>query len=233
MDKLKAALLQSIDDEINSYEAHMESESELALSQDFEAKMRKLIAEMNYKTTSHSDPVKRKTVHIFGRQVRRAVLVAAVIVVLFAATITAVAIIRPEVFFNIDKDSAFWNIWPAAEIEKNDEHSIVPVMPKVPDGYSLSADDTDAVGVSLRYEDSEGHFIDYLQYYYEDVSLSIDSEGEIQETDIHGRKAVVAHHKDNSHTIIVGINEYVFFVSGDCDYEILINIVENVIKDLE
>ena len=77
-------------------------------------------------------------------------------------------------------------------------------------------------------EDDAGHVINYLQMGIDGTSLDLFNEKEdIRQTEINGRNAIVSHNGE-MHTILIEDGKYAYLLEGECDYDILLDIVKKL-----
>lgn len=172
------------------------------------------------------------SVRTAGRpRLRRTVLVAALIAVLLVmTTVTTIGVMRAQIDYDIDKAQESWDI----DFERNAESQQLKVFravdPAVPEEFELIDEDRAPMYLWQQYRDGEGHELFITQATPENMSVSIDAEGEdLHEEGFMGQHAVVYHDED-SHIILLEDGKYIYMIEGDCDYKVIYNIALQLTK---
>ncbi|MBR0341702.1 MAG: DUF4367 domain-containing protein [Oscillospiraceae bacterium] len=235
---LYEALILVIDDDIRNASKSLSEISEHQFSPEFEREMARLIKEIDEKektdeTVQIEDSAhEHRTVLIFGKALRRsiAVMIAAVLILAMAAT--SIAVIKPNVYYVIKEKITHWLIDPAYEGDV--DINFVPYKFILPDEYAVIDEQIEENSYEVRATDKNGHVISISQYAHDTgVSFQIDSEGEnIVKDKINGSDIVISIHEPDI-TVLVENDQYVFLLAGNCDYEVIDNIVKDIVKTTE
>ena len=161
-------------------------------------------------------------------RIRRTLLVAALIALLLFGTITAYALTHPEIIYNIKKTAVEWTfhfkqIDPDGATEK-----FVPVKPETPEGFEITEEETLQGLYCLTFENNEGKNIFYDQCEANNLGMTISGEGDkYLEIEIKGHKGLV-YHEHSDWSIIWDNGYYLFEISGNVDYEVLLKMAESI-----
>lgn len=236
-DMLREALQKSFEKEISEYRVKSEKDRKQFFSDEFEKGMNMLISD--YKTNclceepgkylpSNMVEINRyRTVKIFGHRMRRAIVIAIAALLILAMTATAIAIMKPAIFYEIIERLNFWEINPVQEEVSNDMVKLIPVMPDVPEKYKVVNEDIDEVGYTLEFEDDDGHTISYYQFLPDGAKVYLDKGKEAHREVINGREAIVTDYGDY-YSIIIDNGISVMEISGTCTYDELYHIAYNL-----
>lgn len=202
-------------------------------SYEFENRMRRLIGEYAKegcnKETYSGYEFKSARVKVFGRMIRRSVVVVIAAVLILATTIATIAITKPDIIFLIKEKLTHWDILPVKQNEDYTENDIIPIKPEEPDGYAEVGETITPASYIVRYKDKYNHEILYTQKTTQGLAATIDNEGdEIYETSINDCNAIVSRHSDEETTIVIENDDYVFIIYGECPFEHIYKLAEKV-----
>ena len=228
---LQKALINVMEERVRDAKTMSQTDSHV-FSREFEKKMDLLID--NQKTGKYETIYQNKQeykptqVNLFGHMMRRSVVALLVAILIIAMTATAMAIVKPEIFFKIKNKLINWEVTYMQDNDDSESDEFVPIKPITPQGYSISderlsyADDI-IVDYEVIYEDREKHRIIYSQVAVdENVSnkLNIDAEGEdIHRENVNGNEIIVSRHGENETSVIIENDNYVFELYGECPYD--------------
>ena len=217
---LKEALVTSYDRECNVLEERASISGMHTFPQDYYYRMRKI-----------SKMAGRRYVTVMHRRVRLALVVAVLIAVMIAATVTTIAIIRPQIFYTIKKGVKSWDYTFRQEDPDKLAGEFVCKKPEVPEEYSIYDEQfAEQLGsYVVDFEDNHGHFINYEQEDMSkqyDISLT-DTFTEEKEVLINGYKGKLLS-EDDMHYILWNDGYYVYFLGGNCPEDVVIKMAESV-----
>ena len=252
-DALKEALGESMENEVREAEALMQTQSPYVFSDAFETSMQKLIDHQSRGDVSDDfkiylpDPVisrstdhrscnagntDRRYITLKGKRIRRAVLAAIIAALIFAMSITALAVIKPGIYYKIRELIGYLDIVPQYEERPEDAPDFTPVMPAAPEGYQETEETHTADSFSIEYRDDQGHIISIYQFVPDGSRVYQDAgEGERKEY-INGHEALITEQEDIT-TIITDNGESVIILSGTCDYEDLHDLALQLTKQYD
>ena len=162
------------------------------------------------------------------RRYRRVLIAAAIIVMILAMAATAIGVVRPQIFYDIKEKLTHWDI----QFTQNSDEAVSPgfeyIRPPIPEGYRITEEVKSFEDYDITMEDDAGHVIYYLQMGIDGTSLDLFNEKEdIRQTEINGRNAIVSHNGD-MHSILIEDGKYAYLVEGECEYDILLDIVKQM-----
>lgn len=228
---LQKALVQVMNEELWDLEQRAKAMPHI-FSREFEEKMQRLMeARRKARAAAQTAPAKEfkpVRVRLFGRMVRRSVVVILTAVLVLATAVVGIAIVKPEIVLMIKEHITHWEITPIQENDESVSSEIVPVRVNPPAGFILIGEELDGIGYRRSFRDERGIEIEYSQKLPEGLSMVIDTEGiSSEKTKLNGRDAAIFRHDENSTTIVLEDGEYVFIVSGD-DYEATLELAEKI-----
>ncbi len=182
-------------------------------SQDFENKMAALIRRAN-----------RRYITVLGIRMRRLVAVCA----LLALLLSGCAAVRLIGNILIERQKEYSRFSFPAVTEEMRQREFVFVTPPVPEGFTVAESTQLHAMQIIRYEDGSGHYIEFFQGDIRGLASYVDTEGvKTYPIKINGHKGVT-HTKNGYHYImwVDGINSFEF--SGECDFEFLKSVAENL-----
>ena len=160
-------------------------------------------------------------------RIRRTLLVAALIALLLFGTITAYALTHPEIIYNIKKTAVEWTFHFKQIDPDGATEEFVPVKPETPEGFKITSEETDIGFHEVYYENKRGTIIIFTQTEVDDLGFNMDGEADIEEIKINEYSGF--YYKKYSTWVIVWDNGYYLFdISGDCDYDILLKMAESI-----
>jgi len=163
-------------------------------------------------------------------RIRRAFLVAALIVVMLIGSVTAYALTHPEIIYNIKKTLTEWTFHFQQTDPETAAEDFVPMKPGTPEGFEITYEEVvPSLSYDVQYENTDGCVIIYSQYEIESLELKISGEGdEYTEIDINGHNGQ-AYHQMNDWTIVWDNGYYVFKITGNCELGALVKMAESVV----
>ena len=223
--KLKHALIMGVESEISEYYSYASSGQEHRFSNRYYRQKKRII--------QHAEEMSRDR-RVISRArpkatFRRAVAIAAVIVLMLATASTVVAVVKPEIFYSIKEKIISWDI----TFEKNDAEKSAGfeyIKPPVPDGYQLVEEEKGDGFYWLTYENEEGLTIDYEQYPPEGTNISIDSEQATPEKEMIGYQEIILWEKDKAAQIVFTDDNYVYCIGGNCGMDVIHDVVVKMIE---
>lgn len=221
--KLTQALILNLDQEINEYERNQKSEPAHLFSSHYQRK-KKQILRLAEKGILGNAPALQSRRFRFRRT---AVLIAAIVAVLAAAT-AAAAIVKPEVFYIIKEKITNWTI--TFDNSSTEKPAFAYIKPPVPEGYQIIDETKGPDFYYLTFRNESGQEISYDQNDPDSVSISIDSEQTTPKKEsIEGVEVIISEH-DGIAQIMYTDNRYVYVIDGNCEKDVLYNIVKEMIK---
>ncbi len=161
-------------------------------------------------------------------RIRRALLVAALIALMVIGAVTAYALTHPEIIYNIKKSFTEWTFHFQQTAPDSITEEFVPVKPETPEGFEIVLEEIVLNAIyEIQYEDSSGHSIIFDQSEVESLGLNVDGEAEIKEIEIKGHRGFT-YQKYSEWYILWDNGYYLFELSGDCDYDILLKMAESI-----
>ena len=224
--KLKAALIQAVDDELDALEAASTCEQH-EFSESFVSNMDKTVKMSGHRYST-----------VFRRRIRRSSVIAIVAVLVLCMSITVYAIVK-EIPLNIVHQDDYWSFSVMGREDTDARKDFEYIIPKTPEGFEVDEKFEQPTTLVICYKDSRGKSIIYEQIYagdgQADLNIGDKSQYDIEEDTINGRKAIITHYKyDGTYSVIVEDGISVFRISGICDYDILYNMAAEVTsKDKE
>ena len=159
---LKDALLIAYDRECSTLERGTENVVPHVFSESHLIRIRKLCS-----------TARQQHVTVLHHRFRLAFLVAALIAIMIAASITTIAIVRPQIFYSVRKGLKSWDYSFRQEDPNKLAGEFVCKKPVVPEGFKISDElyVEETGSYILFYEDNDNHFLNYQQ---EDASDGFD-----------------------------------------------------------
>ena len=161
-------------------------------------------------------------------RVRRTIVLIAAVVILLAATSTALALIKPEIFYHIKEKITNWRITFQTS-EEADAPVFAYIEPEVPEGYEIVDEAKGNSYYYITYRNDQGDTIGYSQMIPEDATISIDSEQAKPHEETHGGHGYIVYERTEASTVIFDNGDYVFALDGNCDKRLLFRIAEKLI----
>jgi len=221
MSKLSDAFVDAYAGEMADLDARVSAAPKHTFSAGFEHKMKAAFkaAEHRYVRVSHF-------------RIRRAVLIAILIALLVISSLTALALMKPELIYIIKKNSVAWDIHFKQEGATKDTDKIECVKPETPKEFSITNEQKTDESYSIKYKNEEGKFINYYQIFAEGTGYVIDAEkNNIHKTVIDGHKVLVSK-KDGMYQIFFDDGVYLYDINGNGDYDAIKNLAISVIDKL-
>lgn len=222
MANLKQALTELREEQTSEYEELMKKQARHKFSRIY-LKRRKAVIDMTSQAAkAMHDDYKYRAVKRFSL---RTALVAAIVMIL--ATVSVIAIAKPEIIFNIKEKITHWKIEVRHENTEERSDEFVLLRPDAPDGYEI-VDEIEEGSYYIIYRNAKGDEIVYEQN-SGNPNIYLDSEGiDIYETTINGHKAIISRHSENATTIIIEDGEYLYLISGHCPFEDVYDFAEKL-----
>lgn len=216
---IKEALISAYDYEAEILEAQAASSELHVFSEKYREKMQNIsrMARHRYVTVMH------------GRR-RLALVVAAIIAIMIAATVTTIAIVRPQIFYHIKEHVDSWEYTFTQKDPEKLASGFEYKEPEIPEGYKIIEENRDAEYFSydVYYEDKKGHFIHYDQKDIESgYSMNMTNTSRQKDIVISGNKATLFS-EDDTYTILWNDGYYVYTLYGDCDKKTLVQMAESI-----
>lgn len=218
---LKMALVESVRSEWNALEKAPEVPGGEGFSERFLRRMEKILpmAERKYATLGK-------------RTIRRSALIAAILILVMAASAAVIAVTVPQIHYLIFKSNISWDILFQQE-DPNDmtEQGVQPIRPNFPNGFEIVEEEVNTDDYDILAVDSVGNRIIYNQHIAEGAGSTINAEGEsIREEWIDGHRFVISEN-DPTSVILFDNGYYIFTIAGDCDVRMLIEMGREVLKE--
>jgi hypothetical protein len=159
---------------------------------------------------------------------RRAVAIAAVIVLMLASASTVLAIVKPEIFYNIKEKIIDWTI--TFDSTNTEDTAFEYIVPPVPDGYEIVAEDKGPASYLLTFRNKDGQEIGYEQYTPEGTAIGLDNEQAHPRKEMIGDQEIVIWEKDQYVAIIFTDDRYVYDIDGNCGLETVHDVVEKMLE---
>lgn len=161
---------------------------------------------------------------------RRAAVVAAMLVLIFSASAVVLAITVPQIQYMIQRGSVSWDIlFHQENPEDADPEEFTSLMPSIPEGYHIE-EKTEFPGVfRLILRDSHGNEIEYNQLDAKSAGVTLDAEGEYIEERTRGDNHYIIQSDGETVTFTFDNGYYVFLLKGKCDAEILKEMMDEII----
>lgn len=225
MNNLQKALIMVENESIERYEAELSAEGKHEFSESY-LKRRKEIIESSLDKSFSPMRVKQ---HNAGphRLHLRTILVAALIMLL--ATVSVIAIAKPHIYYVIKEKIDSWRITFTQE-DSSDETSLVPVIPMVPDGFSIIEEELTEAHYYLVMENKGGHMIIYEQMIPNTASINIDSERNENTVEMINGSKVVCSREGEATMLLINDGMYIYQISGTASEEMLREIAESILK---
>lgn len=221
---LKYALIMGVESEISEYYDYALSGREHQFSNRYN-RQKKRILQRAEKMTNERRVVSRARPRA---TFRRAVAIAAVIVLMLATASTVVAIVKPEIFYNIKEMITDWSItFDENEAEKTDFEYVTP---PIPDGYEIVAEEKGTASYFVTLRNKEGQELDYEQYEPEGTMISIDNEQAEPEKEMIGDQEIITWERDDMAQIVFTDDRYVYYVGGTCGMETAHDLVVKMLE---
>lgn len=227
--KLDAIAIESLYFEINEIESSIDSVH--TFSDEFERKIKRAIwigkkkeDEFNKKKQRES----RKYVHISGHRIRRSLLVSIIAISIFISSFAVIGAVKPGFYLMIKEDVHDWIIrfgsdTPAKTRSIKDNLTI----PTLPEGYSIAEQSAEEVFGFTRFTDAT-HEIILQQLRPEDSTIKLCAGENAKHIMVEGCDVVVNEQTPDI-AFVFTTDEFAYLLDGNCDYEILYQMVEEII----
>lgn len=222
--RLKQALIATLDYEIEKYEQQMKQDSAHHFSRRYEKNKNSILHWSKQNKAQRIDFLSYKRMHMH----KAAALIAAIVMILAAAS-TVVAVVKPEIFYKIKEGFVDWTI----NFEKNDfpESEFEYINPPVPEGYCIVDEVKEDGFYSLIYRNNREKEIGYEQVTADGTTISIDSEKAHPYRDTIGNTEVIVSEHGDIAQIIFNNGHYVFHLDGNCGKDVIYKIAEKMILE--
>ena len=220
---------------------HLEvsTDSELALSPEFDQKMKKIIESYNKKDKIKN--FREKTI----RFLPKAAVFLLIVIGSLTMVVASVEALRVKVinfFVNTHQKYTDVQLRENSPDQLNEQiQQMIPIQHQIPsdwDGYVLGyvpqgfnvvGTEEDSTSKTINYADQNGKTIRFTQYLSNATNLRIDTENAIVEHhSIHNSKAILA--EKDGRVSIVWENEYLFYIVGKIDKSEIKKMAESVFK---
>lgn len=222
---LKLALGDALAREYSWVDGINTAEPNYQFSPEFEERMQNIIDEL--------DRSERKYVHIGHRRIRRALLVAAVAVMLLGLVACAVVLTKPSIKWNEIQNDDSGTLDITFDVEYPEDIEIPtefePVKPKKPWGYKVTKEQLSSLSLHVTYENRKGQIIMYSQDgNIESMSVGLDNEDAIFfETTINGYKGY-SYSKLGNNALSWSDGVYFYNIIGTCDMETIEKMAQSI-----
>jgi len=228
MNKLREALLEASKIEIINFEKESNQIPENIFDNDFE---RRIVKQNNLSKIIQSGGTHRRS--------KKALSIAIVCAILLASTVGVYAIEKLIIHWNVSKateTSENWSLW--FETENPDEWDFEKVVyqPVIPEGFKIADEklstDDDITVFEVTYVSNENSEI-----YYREIpgitenyfGIKIDDANQNENIKIGEYSGEHFSNDDGSYNVILWTDGYsLFSIEGDCDYETLLKMAENL-----
>lgn len=218
--RLQEALLEAYDTELTELETVAESAPH-DFSEDFLNKMNKVI-----KMSGHSYGT------LFRRKIRRSSLAALIAILVMCLAITAYAIIKEHINFNVSRQNANGRgleVLTRRSTEEEVQESFEYIYPKTPEGFHIEETTENPLSLDILYESDSGSWIIYSQVFGEGGETDVNApDVDFKEDTINERNALINRSSETYNTIIIEDGTNVFTIIGHCDFDILHSMAEEV-----
>lgn len=209
MNKLKETLEEVYNDEVSLIEQRMRNTEPHVFSAEHEAAMKSVGSKAN-----------RKYVRVGKHHVRKAVLVACILALIFAFAMGISAIRKPIIGFIVHYEDLLSDIEYVTDEESDLEFEFECEKPQIPEGFKLVREKQLDGYYSVEYENETGDYIWYTQFVVDGSSLSVDTENaNAKEIEVNGYKALETS-KYGTNTLTWTNGVYGFTLVGTCDIKI-------------
>lgn len=227
--KLDTIAIDCLNREINKLETQITSTH--VFSNEFETRMKQIISfgkekEKYFKNIKLRES--RKYVHISGRSIRRSLLVAIVAISILVSSIATIAITKPRFYFIIKENIHNWII----QFDSNEEHESLSIknnlyIPNLPKGYEITSQYADDYSGLITMADTK-HTISLQQLQPEDSLISKAIGENPEHIFVNGYDIIVSQNKPDT-TFILTTDNFAYILDGNCDYDILYEMVSELI----
>lgn len=220
---LKLALIMGVEEEISEYYDSAFSYQDYRFSKRYERQKKRIIKHAEKMAEDRKES--RRT---YARPVlRRAVAIAAVIVLMLATASAVVAVVKPEIFFIIKEKFVDWTI--TFDCTKTEETAFEYIMPPVPDGFEVVYEDKNPGFYMLVFRNKDGLEISYEQYPPEGTAIGMDNEQAHPRKEMIGDHEIVVWEKDQYVSIVFTDDRYVYSIDGNYGLEPVLDIAEEML----
>ena len=161
-------------------------------------------------------------------RVRKALLVAILIVLLAIGSVTVYAIGHPEIMYNIKKTFTEWTISFQQDAQGEEAGAFVYLKPNAPEGFDIVSEEKLTNWYEIQYENDKDEIIFYTQTLPDNLGITISGEGqEYKDIEVNGYKGL-AYEQNGSWTIIWDNGYYIFELMGNADYDMLLSMAESI-----
>lgn len=217
---LGEALIRVSDAELDAIEGISGSEPH-KFSEGFLRKMNRVFLMSNHKYST-----------VLRHRIRRASLVAAVLIIVLCMSITVYAIVKANIPLNVGNQDAPWSALVEGSKDETLQENFEYITPKTPEGFHVEDRVEEPLNLVIYYKNDLGEGIIYSQAFGEggQANLNIPDASvlETMEETINERNAVITRHYGDIYSIVIEDGVSVFVISGDCSYDILHDIAVDV-----
>lgn len=221
-DRLQDALQEAIEQEYAWVPAPENLDYNYTFSPAFTRKMERLRRTMRQNEHAIEE---RTYVHVGGRRVRRALLVALIAALIMAMTAGAIAIQRALVHWNETQNDEAGTLDITFDVDDPNDltEEFHYKKPKTPDGYEIVREETYSdTEYEIEYHNDDGQIILYIQSgSIEKMGFGIDNEdAEFHEVEINGYKGY-SYSKLGNHALTWTDGMALYDIIGTCEMEVL------------
>lgn len=218
MSKLSLALEEHMNEEISKIECAIEFADEPQFSNEFNKGMNKIISKSE-----------KPYVRIGSHSIRRVLLIACILVLIFALAMSVSAIRKPFINMFVHYEDQSSDIEFKKDAGSDTEFKWVFIEPEVPTEFKkMTENKVEDSLYEIQYESENGQYINYSQMDAGNVGLGVDTEdANAIEYEINGYK-VLETSKYGTNTITWTDGIYGFQLIGTCDMATLESIMKKV-----
>ena len=182
---------------------------------------------------SEMQQISKKAGHCYvtmmHRRLRLAVVAAALVVLMVTATVTAIAIVKPQIFYNLIARS---EIYEYRFKQKGTGKNILEFefkKPIPPEGYEIVEEEKDEDMFSYRilYENENGDYIDYDQESPVNLSINVPYNGKRKTVKVNGYTGELFRQEETRYLLFED-GYYVYTLSGNCTEAELIEMAKTI-----
>lgn len=216
---LKRALIQAFEEELQEIET-TSAKLPHDFSDDFLTRMDSVTKMSNHKYST-----------IFSRRIRRSSIGAIAAMLILCMSITVYAVIK-NIPINMTQQNGPWNLITEGSNDPALQASFKAITPSTPEGFHVDQKVEEPLHHEIHYTNDSGKTIIYSQAFADDGqgNLNVPNDGSNTTVeDIDGRSVIVTN-KGGIYSLVTENGTSVFLIAGDCDYDILLNMVSEVIS---
>ena len=173
----------------------------------------------------------KKYISLSRLRLRRAAVIAAAIIMVLASTVATLAVVRPQILFDITRRATNWMIEFRQEGTEEGAGKFTRITPRTPDGYYIRNEEyLDDIEYYIEYTDGEGGFIRYTQATSDGSIAYLDADDiQIERDTIDGHE-VITSVDDQLSAVFFEDGEYIYNIDGNCDADQLMQIAIEILN---